>query len=243
MDSETRNHEIALARTGILRHEPYRYGASVNGTRLECYGPASGPVDMLIFASIHGDESDTTVVLSHALRSIAEGGVMNPVVLCANPDGAVNGTRCNARGVDLNRNLPTANWSPGPVLYRGHGQERQEIELGTGAKAASEPETTALIGLVARVRPRSVVSLHAPLGCVEDPEKRPLAGWIASEVNLPLVADVGYATPGSFGTWCAEQGINIVTWELPSEPLADLIASHAPVLRKLITGDYPQDIR
>ena len=242
MDSETRKYDVPRSETGTIRHQAQSYGRSVNGTSLEFFGPRSGPVDILLFASIHGDETDTTVVLSHALREVGEGGLRNPVVLCANPDGAVNGTRCNARGVDLNRNLPTANWSPDPVFYRGHGQQRQEIVLGTGSRASSEPETRALVELVERLRPRSVVSLHAPLACVEDPQEKPLARWIASEVNLPLVPDVGYVTPGSFGTWCAEQGINIVTWELPSEPLADLIASHAPVLRRLITGDYPPEV-
>lgn len=242
MDSETRKFVVPRSETGLVRHEPFGYGHSVNGSALECYGPDSGPVDMMIIASIHGDETDTTVVLSEALRSISTGGLKNPVVLCTNPDGAVRGTRCNARGVDLNRNLPTANWSAKTVLYRGHGQERQEIELGTGSKAGSEPETKALLELVARLQPRSVVSLHAPLACVEDPQGKALAQWIADEVKLPLVPDVGYATPGSFGTWCAEQGINIVTWELPSKPLADLIASHAPVLRQLITADYPPEI-
>jgi protein MpaA len=242
MDSETQRHEVPRSETGIIRHESYRYGHSVKGTALECYGPRSGPVDMLIIASVHGDETDTTVVLSEALRSIAADGIANPVILCTNPDGAVRGTRCNAKGVDLNRNLPTANWSAEAVLYRGHGQERQEIELGTGDHAGSEPETAALLELVARLKPRSVVSLHAPLACVEDPQGKPLAQWIADQVGLPLVPDVGYVTPGSFGTWCAEQGINIVTWELPSEPLADMIASHAPVLRRLITADYPPEI-
>jgi len=242
MDSETRKHEIHRSETGVIRHQPFRYGESLAGTALECYGPRSGPVDMLVFASIHGDESDTTVVLSHALRSISEAALRNPVVLCANPDGTVRGTRCNARGVDLNRNLPTANWSPETVLYRGHGGERQEIELGTGEYGGSEPETTALIALVERLQPRSVVSLHAPLACVEDPAEKPLARWIAAGVGLPMVPDVGYETPGSFGTWCVEQGIDIVTWELPPEPLPDLIASHVPVLQKLLTAEYPSEI-
>ena len=242
MHSETRKQEIHRSETGVIRHVPYRYGESLTGTSLECYGPGSGPVDMLVFASIHGDESDTTVVLSHALRSIGEAELVNPVVLCANPDGTVRCTRCNARGVDLNRNLPTANWSPETVLYRGHGGERREIELGTGEHGGSEPETMALVNLVERLRPRSVVSLHAPLACVEDPAEKPLASWIADEVGLPMVPDVGYETPGSFGTWCVERGINIVTWELPPDPLPDLIASHVPVLQKLLTAAYPAEL-
>ena len=27
--------------------------------------------------------------------------------------------------------------------------------------------------------------------------------------------DVGYPTPGSFGSWCAERGLPVVTLELP----------------------------
>ena len=57
-------------------------------------------------------------------------------------------------------------------------------------------------------------------------------------MGLPVVPDVGYSTPGSFGTWCAEQGIPILTWELPAEPVTRLLVSHVPVLYRLITGDY-----
>jgi protein MpaA len=242
MDSETRKNTVPLSERGILRHKPRRYGTSALGTPLEWYGPQKGPVDILIMAAMHGDECDTTVVLSEALRRVRPSDVQNPVILSVNPDGTLRGTRCNARGVDINRNWPTGNWSPEPALYRGHGQQFQEIRLGTGAEAGSEPETSSLRDLVYKLKPRVVVSLHAPLGCVEDPEAKPVARWISNQVGLPLVPDVGYATPGSFGTWSVENGINIITWELPSEPLADLIASHAPVLHKLITGEHLPEV-
>jgi protein MpaA len=237
MDYGTQKNVVPLAQRGPLRHLPQRYGSTACGLPLEVYGPADEPADILIMAAMHGDECETTVVLSEALRSVTPGDLKNPVILSANPDGALRGTRCNTNGVDLNRNLPTTNWSPEAVLYRGHGQEQQAIELGTGAGPASEPETRALLELLERLRPRAVVSLHAPLGCIEDPEHKPLARWIADQVGLPQVADVGYETPGSFGTWSLEQGINIITWELPAEPITGLIASHAPVLRRLITGN------
>ena len=53
---------------GLLRHPARAYGRSELGLPLECYGPDSGPVDILLLASMHGDEVETTVVLSEALR-------------------------------------------------------------------------------------------------------------------------------------------------------------------------------
>lgn len=241
MTSTTDHSPVPRAQRGVVRHAPRRYGASVHGAALNVFGPASGPVDLLVMASMHGDECESTVVLSEALRSVREEALATPVILNVNPDGTVLGTRANARGVDLNRNWPTANWSPDPVLYKAHGEAVRDIELSPGEAAASEPETRALLQLVRELRPAAIVSLHAPLGCVEDPARKPLAQWIAHEVGLPLVPDVGYLTPGSFGTWSAEQGINIITWELPPEPIPALLASHAPVLRRLLTGDYPRN--
>lgn len=237
MDFESKMNMVPNPERGVVNHESRVYGSSFKGIPLEVFGPTDGPTDILLMAAMHGDEGESTVVLSEALRSIRPSDMKHPVILSVNPDGILRGTRCNARGVDLNRNWPTANWSPGTVHYRGHGQELREIELSAGSSAASEPETNSLLALVQRLQPRAIVSLHAPLGCVEDPEVKPLARWIANRVGLPLVPDVGYLTPGSFGTWSAEQGINIITWELPLEPISDLIASHAPVLRRLITGE------
>lgn len=229
--------QVPRKQRGLLRHEPRTYGHSERGVALECFGPDDGPVAVLVMASMHGDEVESTVVLSHALRCLPAEAVRNPVILGVNPDGILNGTRCNARGVDLNRNWPTANWSEQPVRYREHGQAVQDIELSPGSAPASEAETRALLALVQRLSPRAIVSLHTPLGCIDDPRNSPLGQWIAAETGLPLVPDVGYPTPGSFGTWCAEKDIPIITWELPRAPLGETIASHAPVLARLITGE------
>ena len=242
MDIHTRENEVPRALRGVIRHEPWTYGRSVLGAPLEAYGPRSGPVDVLLMAAMHGDESDTTVVLSEALRRVSPGDMHNPVLLCVNPDGTQRGTRCNARGVDLNRNLPSANWAGGTVRYRGHGETAQEIELSPGTEPASEPETLALLEVIERLQPRNIVSLHAPLACIEDPAGGKLAQWAAAKTGLPMVPSVGYPTPGSFGSWCSDNGIGILTWELPPEPLPELIRSHKSVLHALIRGAYPPGI-
>jgi protein MpaA len=243
MKNKNKTTMIPRAERGVLVHPPWEYGRSEQNNSLNLYGPRIGPVDILLIAAMHGDENETTVILSEALRRIPPGRIKNPVILSTNPDGALQGTRSNGNGVDLNRNWPTSNWSSEPVFHKDHGGTVQDISLSPGNSPASEAETRALMECVQTLRPRTVISLHAPLACVEDPQATPLARWIAKQVNLPQVPDVGYLTPGSFGTWSAEQDINIITWELPSEPLADMIASHTPVLFKLITGDYESEVR
>ena len=230
--------QVPRPERGMLKHTASPYGKSELGTALECFGPREGPVDLLLLAAMHGDETETTVVLSEALRCVPEHAVKNPAVLAVNPDGMMRGTRCNARGVDLNRNWPASNWSSQPVYHRQHGGGVRDIRLGTGEAAGSEPETRALLSLVQRLRPKAIISLHTPLGCIDDPQGSELAHWISREVKLPVVRDVGYSTPGSFGSWCAEQDIPILTWELPAEPVTRLLASHVPVLYRLITGQF-----
>ncbi|MFC1775924.1 murein tripeptide amidase MpaA [Pseudomonadota bacterium] len=242
MKNNKRTIMIPRPERGVLRHPPWQYGKSEQNNALNLYGPRIAPVDILLIAAMHGDENETTVVLSEALRRIPPGSIKNPVILSTNPDGALQGTRSNARGVDLNRNWPTANWSNNTVYHRDHGGTVQDIGLSTGESPESEAETQALMDCVKKLQPRTVISLHAPLACVEDPQATALAQWVASQVKLPLVPNVGYPTPGSFGTWAAEQNINIITWELPSESLADMIASHTPVLFKLISGDYESEV-
>ena len=94
-----------------MSFEPDAYGLSHLGTPLEVWRP-SGRCRLLIHAGIHGEEGETTVALSRALRLLSEPSPHCAVVLAANPDGLIRGTRGNARGVDLNRNFPTRQTEP-----------------------------------------------------------------------------------------------------------------------------------
>jgi protein MpaA len=202
---------------------------------LEVWRP-SGVCTLLVFAGIHGEEPETTFALSRALRSQSEPSRHAAVVLAANPDGLRRGTRANACGVDLNRNFPTSDWRSDPVFTRSTMDDPRDVELSPGITPGSEPEVQALISLIDELRPHNAVALHAPLACIDDAKQGPLAHWLAQRTGLPMVDDVGYETPGSFGTWGAEHGIGVVTYEFPLTTVDALVHGHVPVLFELLTN-------
>lgn len=93
--------------------------------------PVSPPTVRGLVTADHGDDTEVWLVPE------------------ANPDGVAAGMRCNANGVDLNRNFGW-DWRP---------------EDG-GPSAASEPETQALVRLVESLQPDVVVWVHQPYGYV-----------------------------------------------------------------------------
>ena len=223
---------------GVIRHPGAVYGASVDGVPLTVFEPDAGRTDVVVLAAIHGDEAETTVAVSEALRCIPTGELRAAVILCGNPDGMVRGTRGNARGVDLNRNFPTSNWSRNPVCYKSRANDARDIELSPGSAPASEPETTALLSLLERLQPRAVVSLHSALACIDDSGASHLGRQLADRCALPFLTEIGYPTPGSMGTWAAEQGLNLVTLELEDASLYTLKDRHVPILIDLMTGRF-----
>ncbi|MFT4641881.1 MAG: protein MpaA [Verrucomicrobiales bacterium] len=226
---------------GRFLKEPDRYGESVLGQRLEIWMPPNGEVRTLIFAGIHGEEPETTVALSRSLRALAHPLERCAVILTANPDGVMRGSRGNANGVDLNRNFPTKNWQANEVTHRWVIEEPSEVRLGTGDAPGSEPETKALMGLIEKLSPSRVIAMHAPLACIDDPDTSPEAQWLGNETGLPLVKDVGYATPGSFGTWCAERDLPVITYEFPCSSVEQLVIDHLPALTQILSGSWPFD--
>ena len=195
-----------------------QYGVSVLGAPLLWFpAPAADSDSGLILAGTHGDEAAAVVTLSCAMRTLQQPHRRHHVVLAVNPDGCQLGLRANARGVDLNRNFPAANWQAGETVYRWNTQaDERDVVLSTGDTPASEPETQALCDLIHQLRPKWVVSFHEPLACIDDPQRSALGHWLAQQMALPLVTSVGYATPGSFGSWCADLALPCITAELPA---------------------------
>ncbi|MDO8631751.1 MAG: DUF2817 domain-containing protein [Phycisphaerales bacterium] len=133
------------------------------------------------------------------------------IVPLVNPDGFALRKRRNARGVDLNRNFPTRNRQPGAPRSRMYG----------GPSPASEPETRAVMRIIERYQPDRMVTIHS-IGCGRycnnyDGPARTIAMAMSRRNGYPVTANIGYPTPGSFGTWAGiERGISVVTLELPS---------------------------
>ncbi|MCF0223863.1 MAG: murein tripeptide amidase MpaA [Fibrobacter sp.] len=216
---------------GKLQLPLKEYGRSVLGCPL-LYIPCKGACRLLVVAGIHGEESETTFLLSRCLRAFETIFDHTAFVLCANPDGMTLGTRGNANGVDLNRNFSTTNWKPQTVLSRSVIESNRDTALFSGECAESEPETQCLVRLMENLSPQTILSIHAPLACIDAPEKTRLVHTLCSAFHLPWIPDIGYPTPGSLGTWCKERSkkqnpIDCITLELPRMSLEALFDRYA----------------
>ena len=133
-----------------------------------------------------------------------------------------NELRPNARGVDLNRNFAA----------RSFGAPHRACD-DPGPHALSEPESAALAALVDAERPACLVAVHQPFRCVNfDGPARDLAERMAAACGWPVVDDIGYPTPGSFGScYGIDRGLPVITLELPRPAGdADLAAAVAALL-------------
>jgi murein peptide amidase A len=192
--------------------------------------------DAFVFAAIHGDEPLSAQVLHAWLQHLAKTGWLaqptcNVLLLpVANPDGLHLNTRKNAAGVDLNRNFPTRNWEPSSTEDAYHG----------GNFPASEPETLVLCALLEQFQPKRILSLHTPYKVVNyDGPAQAMAQRFAHLCHYPVVESIGYATPGSFGTYAGiERNIATLTLELPedSTPLPEVCNDVFPAMDQFLEG-------
>lgn len=184
-------------------------GVSVEGRPIECVGLGDGLDCVMIIATLHGDEDAGTPLVHHLADILANrpdliDGRRIVLVPVANPDGMAHQTRENVRGVDLNRNYPSSNYTKMP----DHG-----------SSPLSEPESIAVHRLLERHRPDRIVSIHQVLRsgnpCIDyDGPGRSLAEAMARQCGLP-VERIG-SRPGSLGSYAGETlGVPIITFELP----------------------------
>lgn len=166
-------------------------GRSVDGRPIRAWRlgePGTRPV--VLVSTMHGDEPHTRAILESLRDGRPLRGIDLWVVPTYNPDGLARGTRRNARGVDLNRNFP----------YRWTDLDGSHE---SGPRAASEPETRAMMDFLVEVDPRRVISFHQPLHGVDtDTKDAGFARRLARALRLPRTSlDCGGLCHGTMTMW------------------------------------------
>jgi protein MpaA len=114
--------------------------------------------------------------------------------------------------VDLNRNFASANWSAEhrPGYFPGDAP-------------GSEPETRAVAELIARTGATRLISLHSPYRTVNyDGPAAELAARMGAANGYGASSDIGYPTPGSFGSlYGVDRGLEVITLEIPKISVED----------------------
>ncbi|MBC7771978.1 MAG: succinylglutamate desuccinylase/aspartoacylase family protein [Pyrinomonadaceae bacterium] len=174
---------------------------------------ARGATRVYLIGSIHGDESEGRAALGHirsALDKTTSGATVR-LVSDMNPDGSLANTRTSSSGVDLNRNWPASNF---------------RASRSTGPLPLSEPEVELIHADILRFDPHLIIVLHSsrsgPFINFDGPRAAQLladqfvaAARLSGDARWRTVADMGYPTPGSMGSYFGkDRGLPILTVEL-----------------------------
>lgn len=191
------------------------WGLPISAWRFQNEGPK-----VLILGGVHGDEKEGVVASLGLLNSFIQSfpyALDLTLVPRFNEEGVVLNQRTNSNGVDLNRNLPTKDWSPEVKTPRYH----------PGPFAGSEPENQALARFIENEKPQFVLSLHSwhPVlnvngDCLAE------AQVLSQHTGYKIEQDIGYPTPGCLGTFAGlERTSPTLTYEIERG------LSHTEILR------------
>ena len=163
----------------------------------------------ILFGAIHGDEPASRLVLERLADELVERppGRETWIIPCLNVDGTLAGTKNSANDVDLNRHFAATNWTA-----------THAAGYFPGLVPETEREVRALVDLIARTGATRLVAVHATYRCFNwDGRGRALAEEMAALApGYPATGDLGYPTPGSFGSkYGVDRGLEVVTVEVP----------------------------
>lgn len=192
------------------------------------FGADSSP-RVLILGGVHGDEVEGVALALKLIEKLLAGSFTELnvwVIPQLNIDGVLLKTRGNGNGVDLNRNLPTQDWT----------HEWTNPRYQPGPAALSEPENKVLVELIDSFKPQFILSLHSwkPILNVNEPAQSNICHQVAQSIavytSAPVEPTIGYSTPGCLGTYAGlERSIPTLTYEIErGMPLNQVLEKHLP---------------
>ena len=157
---------------------------------------------ILLIGGVHGDEPEGVELATQTLSWLAttSGDTAHRsklcpwiVIPCLNIDGDLKRSRVNGRGVDLNRNYPSRDWS---AAY-------EKDRYFPGREPGSEPEIQGIVELITATKPRLIIHCHSWQPCVVATGSRALldGSRLARASGYELRPEIGYPTPGSLSRY------------------------------------------
>jgi len=184
-----------------------------------------------LLAGVHGDEIEGVHVLKELFKWLQNEHLQHvPVVVIPvlNVDGLEVKTRVNARGVDLNRNLPI-NWSV----------DHTEPRYYPGPHPLSEPENLFLTKCFEQFPPGFILSFHTWKPMLNyNGNCEQVAQFLHQHNGYPVVGIIeNYPTPGSLGEFAPTAlSSPVLTFECPSteeKTLTEIWQENEPGLKAL----------
>ncbi len=181
---------------------------------------------ILIIGVFHGDEWQGEYFINSYLKN-SKKPKKNEVYYIPRLNN--NTERKNKRGVDLNRNFPTKNWI-----------KSENNDYFGGEKPNSEIETKFLVDLIDKNDFSAIITLHAPYKVINyDGPALELAQKIQKFINYKITSDIGYPTPGSFGTYCGiERNIPTITLEIDENEDIESLKNKFHKLFEYLENEY-----
>ncbi len=202
------------------------FGYTVSNLPIPAYHFGNHENKVLILGGVHGDEIEGVIGAHGLLDQFSKSfpySLELTIVPCFNLDGVLRQQRKNLNEVDLNRNLPSKDWTAEVATERYH----------PGAAACSEPENKALVQWLEVNKPKFILSLHSwkPMlningACREEAEV------ISGRTGYVIEESIGYPTPGCLGTFTGlEQDMPTLTYEFERGMGSDDILNiHVPAI-------------
>ena len=196
-------------------------GLPITGFHWQAAGPK-----VLILGGVHGDEVEGVIAAQSLLNEFARSFPFRldlTLVPMFNFDGVIQKTRSNARGVDLNRNLPTKDWNP----------KAFDVRYNPGPSSNSEPENQALVDFLKVNKCKFILSLHSwkPLLNINGRCHKE-AQVISQLTGYEIKDEIGYPTPGCLGTYTGlERDMPTITYEIERGlDTRSILHNHVPAI-------------